>query len=158
MVVIPVMKRASGVTVFVVALAFVTACESRLAPGIGTIGQPPLVIKATDYGNMGMVAVNDTILPRSTTNAGVVYSMLSGTFSLHADSTWLASTLESLSGSNGQFIGTSPANYTGTWTVKDTVMVLTGYGTAIVKGDTIFWFKGPRHGWEDSIKYTLVKK
>lgn len=152
------MKRASGVTTFLAALAITTACESRLAPGIGTIGQPPVVIKAAEYGNMGMVAVNDTILPRSTTNSGVVYSMIGGTFSLHADSTWLASTLESLSASNGQFIGTSPANYTGTWTVKDTVVVLPGYGTAILKGDTIFWFKGPRHGWEDSIKYTLVRK
>jgi hypothetical protein len=27
-----------------------------------------------------------------------------------------------------------------------------------VKGDTIFWFKGPRHIWEDSIKYTFLKK
>ena len=130
--VIPKMKRASSVTAFLVALAFVTACESRLAPGIGTIGQPPVVIKAAEYGNMGMVAVNDTILPRSTTNSGVVYSMIGGTFSLHADSTWLASTLESLSASNGQFIGTSPANYTGTWTVKDTVVVLPGYGTAVL--------------------------
>jgi hypothetical protein len=153
------MTRACRLIAFFGAVALVAACgESRLAPGIGTIGQPPVVIKAADYGNMGMVAVNDTELPRATTNAGVVYSMISGTFSLHYDSTWLASTLESLSGTNGQFIGTSPANYTGTWTVKDTMLVLPGYGTARVKGDTIFWFKGPHHGWEDSIKYTFVKK
>ena len=158
MLVISVMTRASRTIVFLVALALVAACESRLAPGIGTIGQPPVVIKAAEYGNIGMIAVNDSLLPRSTTNAGVVYTMISGTFSLHADSTWLASTLESLSGSNGQFIGTAPANYNGTWSVKDTVVVLSGYGTAMVKGDTIFWFKGPRHGWEDSIKYTLLKK
>ena len=139
-------------------VAAVACGDARTAPLIGTIGQPPVVIKAADYGNMGMVAVNDTALPRGTTNAGVVYSMISGTFSLHADSTWLASTLESLSGTNGQFIGTSPANYNGTWSVKDTMLVLSGYGTARVKGDTIFWFKGPRHGWEDSIKYTFVKR
>jgi hypothetical protein len=153
------MTRASRLIAFVASVAVVAACgESRLAPGIGTIGQPPVVIKAADFGSMMMVQVNDTLLPRGTTNSGVVYSMISGTFSLHTDSTWLASTLESLSSTNGQFIGTSPANYNGTWSVKDTMLVLSGYGTARIKGDTIFWFKGPHHGWEDSIKYTFVKK
>jgi hypothetical protein len=152
------MTRASRIPAFVVALALVAACESRLAPGIGTIGQPPVVIKAADYGNMGMIAVNDSLLPRSTSNAGVVYTMISGTFSLHADSTWAGSTLESLSGADGQFIGTNPNNYNGTWSVKDSTVMLSGYGTAFVKGDTIFWFKGPRHIWEDSIKYTYLKK
>jgi hypothetical protein len=153
------MTRALNLTLFLAAVAVVAACgDTRLAPGIGTIGQPPVVVKAADYGNMSMVAVNDSALPRGTTNAGVVYSMISGTFSLHADSTWLASTLESLSRTNGQFIGTSPANYIGTWSVDDTMLVLPGYGTMLLKGDTIFWFNGPRHGWEDSIKYTFVKK
>jgi hypothetical protein len=158
MLVISVMTRASRITGFLASLALTAACESRLAPGIGTINQPPVVINAAEYGNMGMIAVNDTLLPRSTTNGGVVYTMISGTFSLHADSTWAGSTLESLSGSNGQFIGTNPNNYNGTWSVKDSTVVLPGRGTVLVKGDTIFWFKGPRHIWEDSIKYTFLKK
>jgi hypothetical protein len=159
MLVISVMTRASRITAFLASLALVAAaCESRLAPGIGTINQPPVVINAAEYGNMGMIAVNDTLLPRSTTNAGVVYTMISGTFSLHADSTWAASTLESLSSTDGTFIGTHPNNYNGTWSVKDSTVVLSGRGTALVKGDTIFWFNGPRRIWEDSIKYTILKK
>ena len=153
------MKRASRPIAGLIALALVVACESRLAPGVGTIGSPPIDVKATDFGDMGLVAVNDTALPRSTTSGGVVYTLISGTFSLHADSTWLASTLESLSSTDGEFIGTSPANYTGTWRVTDTtITLLPTYGTAVIRGDTIFWRNGPRHTWEDSIKFTLVRK
>jgi hypothetical protein len=153
------MKRASGLSGFLVCLAIVAACEGRLEPGIGTIGSPPITITAADFGNLGLVEVNDTTLPRSTSNSGVVYTLVSGSFSLHADSTWLASTLESLSAPNGTFIGTSPANYTGTWRVHDTTLtLLPNYGTAVIKGDTIFWRNGPRHTWEDSIKFTLVRK
>jgi hypothetical protein len=153
------MKRAFRLTAFVASLGIVAACEGRLEPGVGTIGSPPITVKAADFGNLGLVEVNDTTLPRSTSNSGVVYTLVSGSFSLHADSTWLASTLESLSAPNGTFIGTSPANYSGTWRVSDTTLILLpNFGTAVIKGDTIFWRNGPRHSWEDSIKFTLVRK
>lgn len=153
------MTRALRLTACIAAVAAVAACgESRLAPGIGTINQPPVIIDAASLGNTEMVAVNDTLLPRATTNGGVVYSMISGTFSLNPDSTWAGSTLESLSGTNGQFIETRPINRNGTWKVQDSTVVLSGFGTVRVRGDTIFWFNGPRHPWEDSVKYTFVKQ
>lgn len=152
------MKRVSRLTAFIVALAAIIACEGRVDSLTGYIGKPPLSIQAAEYN---LVAVNDTLLPRSTTNSGTVYTIVSGSFSIHADSTWFFSTLESLSGTNGQFISTSPANYTGKWTVTDTTINLlptATYGKAIMKGDTVFWRNGPRHAWEDSIKFTLVRK
>ena len=153
------MKRASRLILGVVAVAAVAACENRLDPLIGTIGAPPIVITAANYGNVGLTAVNDTALPRSTSNSGTVYTLVSATLRLHADSTWIFSTLESLSGSNGQFIGTSPANYSGTWRVSDTtITMLPNYGTATIKGDTVFWRNGPRHTWEDTIRFTLVRR
>ena len=153
------MKRASRLLAICGAVAVVSACENRLDPLIGTIGRPPITISAADYGNVSLVAVNDTLLPRSTTNSGTVYTLVSATLRLHADSTWIFSTLESLSGTNGQFIGTSPANYTGTWRVTDTtIAMLPNYGKATIKGDTVFWRNGPRHTWEDTIRFTLVRK
>jgi hypothetical protein len=135
----------------------VAACDARLDPLTGRTPQPPIVVPTGDYS---LVAVNDSALPHATTNSGVVYSLVSATLSLHTDSTWLASTLESLSSTNGQFIGNSPANYEGTWRVDDTTIVLSPskYGTLAIKGDTVFWRNGPRHGWEDSIHFTLVVK
>jgi hypothetical protein len=151
------MTRAHRLSAFLVALAAVTACEARIDAPTGYVGQPPLSIQAADYN---LVAVNDTQLPRSTTNSGTVYTMVSGSFSLHADSTWFFSTLETLSAaSNGQFISTSPASYQGKWTVTDTTIHFeTARGTGRLKGDTLIWRNGPRHTWEDSIKFTLVRK
>src|SRR3954470_16768180 len=141
---------------FLIALAAVAACEGRINAPTGYVGQPPLSIQAADYS---LVAVNDTQLPRSTTNSGTVYTMVSGSFSLHADSTWFFTTLESLSGTNGQFISTTPSSYQGTWNVTDTtVHFQAARGTGRIRGDTLFWRNGPRHTWEDSIKFTLVRK
>ena len=100
-----------------------------------------------------------TALPHLTTFGGTNYSLVSGTFALNADSTWLYSSVEVLSGTNGQTIGSSPANYTGKWTVTDsTINILTKYGFIRFKGDTLFWKGGPRHSWEDSLTFTLVRK
>ena len=140
-------------TAFLASVAGGAACDGRIDGLTGTTGSPPI----NEFANMGMLAVNDTLLPRSTANAGVVYSMISGTFSLKTDSTWLASTLERVS-SNGT-VDTTATTYSGTWRATGTLLTLQpGFGTARIKGDTIFWYKGPRHGWEDSIKYTFVKK
>jgi len=152
MLVILLMTRALKLPAFLACIALAAACDGRIDGLTGTTGNPPI----NEFGNMGMVAVNDTVLPRSTTNSGVVYSMLSGTFSLKSDSTWLASTVERVS-SNG-VIDTTASNYSGTWRATGSLLTLPGFGTARIKGDTIFWFKGPRHSWEDSIKYTFVKK
>jgi hypothetical protein len=150
------MKRLPLLTAVLVALAAVAACDGRVDHLTGYVGQPPLSIQAAEFT---LVAVNDTQLPRSTTNNGTVYTTVSGSFSIHADSTWFFSTLESLSGTNGQFIGTSPTNNNGQWTVTDTtITLLPTSGKAVMKGDTIFWRNGPRHTWEDSIKLTLVRK
>ena len=149
------MKRALRLLPFVIALAAVSACDDRLDPIIGGIRRPPALI---DTGTFQLVAVNDTLLPHHATNSGVVYSLISGTFQLHGDSTWLFSTVETLTGTNGQFIGNSPANYTGTWGVVDSTIVLSANGTAKVKSDTIVWRGGPKHTFEDSIKFSLVRK
>jgi hypothetical protein len=149
------MKHAIRLIPFVAVLASVTACDDRLDPISGGIRRPPSVVEAGDFQ---VVAVNDTLLPHTATNSGVNYTLVSGTFQLHADSTWLFSTVESLTGTNGQVIGNSPANYTGTWGVLESTIVLQSHGTATVKGDTIFWRGGPKHTFEDSIKYTMVRK
>ena len=150
------MIRARGLLVFLAAAACLSACDDRLNPTAGGIRRPPATAPTGDYV---AVAVNDTLLPHPTTNGGVIYSLLSGTFSLNTDSTWQAHTVESLTGTNGVFVGTSPANYVGTWRVTDsTVNVLPTYGSITVKGDTLFWRGGPKHTWEDSIKVTLVRK
>ena len=84
---------------------------------------------------------------------------MSGSFSLHSDSTWLFATVESVSGTNGVFLGSSPANYTGTWTVSDSSINLApSNGRMKIKGDTLFWRGGPKHTFEDTLKFTLVRK
>jgi len=151
------MTRASRVTAFLLACVAVAACETRLDPLTGRTPPPPITVT---FGKYTLVAVNDSALPHPTTNSGVVYTLVSATLTLGSSGSWEASTLESLSGTNGQFIGTSPANYNGTWAYADTTIALSPdkYGTVTVKGDTVFWRNGPRHTWEDSIKFTMVIK
>ena len=126
-----------------------------LALAAAGCGAPP------PTGN-GPVPVQNTNSAAPTTKPKVaawpgVYDAKTGTFSLKTDSTWLASTLERVS-SNGT-IDTTATTYSGTWRATGTLLTLQpAFGTARIKGDTIFWYKGPRHAWEDSIKYTFVKK
>jgi hypothetical protein len=149
------MTRASRLGAFLLACIAVAACETRLDPLTGRTPAPPITVT---FGKYSLVAVNDTELPHPTTNSGVVYTLVNATLTLGSGGSWEASTLESLSGTNGQFIGTSPANYTGTWTYDDTTIALSPdkYGTVTIKGDTVFWRNGPHHTWEDSIRFAMV--
>jgi hypothetical protein len=134
----------------------IAACETRQDPLSGRTPVPPITAPT---GNYDLVAVDDVPMPHNTTNSGVVYSLVSGTFSLRSDSTWLFSTMEVLTGTNGQPIGNSPANYQGTWRVTDTtIVVATSRGTIRIKGDTLFWRGGPKHTWEDTLKFALVRQ
>ena len=150
------MNRMLSLVAITAAVAALTACESRLDPLTGRTPVPPIT---APVGNYDLTAVDDEPMPHNTTNSGVVYSLVSGTFSLRSDSTWLFSTMEVLTGTNGAPIGNSPANYQGTWRVTDTTIVLaTSRGTIRVKGDTLFWRGGPKHTWEDTLKFTLVRR
>ena len=137
-------------------VASLSACDDRFGP---RVGRTPVPAITAPTGTFDLREVDDEPMPHNTTNSGVVYSLVVGTFSLRADSTWLFSTTEVLTGTNGQAIGSSPANYQGTWTVTDTTIVLaTSSGTMKVKGDTLFWRGGPKHTWEDTLTFTLVRK
>lgn len=141
-----------------VAIAALSACDARQFPTLGGIAKPPVDVSPL-AGFYDLKQVDGANLPHRTTQGGTVYDLVAGSFELHADSTWLFSTTEVLSGTNGQTIGTSPANYTGKWTVTDsTINVLTGRGFIKWKRDTLFWKGGPRHSWEDSLTYTLVRR
>ena len=139
------------------ALTLIAACEERLSPRLGSIGEPPVVVPT---GVFGLVEVNDEPLPYITSQAGTRFTLVSGTFALNADSTWLFSTVEVLSSINtGNVIGSSPANFSGTWTVTDsTINMLPENGTITFKGDSLFWIGGPAHAWDDTLKFTLVKR
>ena len=148
--------RASAFTFVALTLA-VIACDDRGHSRIAGINRPAIDV-ASSAGDFNLVAVDDLPLPRSDTNGGTIYTLTAGSFSLHTDSTWLFSTIESLSGTNGVFIGTSPANYSGTWKVVDSSIVIQSYGTMKVKGDSLFWRGGPKHSFQDTLKFTLVRK
>src|SRR4051812_49321855 len=77
----------------VIAVATISACDGRDFPTFGSIGQPAVNILA-DTGIYDLKQVDSVNLPHVTTQAGTVYSLVSGTFQLHGDSTWLFSTLE----------------------------------------------------------------
>jgi hypothetical protein len=142
----------------VLALAAVTACEERLSPRFGGIGQPPITVPTGAYD---LVEVNDDTLPHSTSASDTTSSLVSGSLALNADSTWLFSTVERLSvTSTGAVIRTSPAQFSsGTWNVTgSTVNMRQNQGTITVKGDSLFWTGGPEHDWDDIVKYTLVKR
>ena len=150
------MRRSSKVLVLLAVIGGFVACDNRLDPRYGGIGRQPITAPTGDYE---LRAVDGQPLPHVATNSGTNYALTSGSFSLRADSTWLFTTMEAVSSTGGAFIGNSPANYQGSWTVTDTTINLrTGYGTARVKGDTIFWRGGPRHTWEDTLEFTLVRK
>ena len=141
-----------------VALALVAACEERLSPRFGGIGQPPITVPTGQYV---VVEVNDQPLPYAETEDDTTSSLASGTLRLDADSSWQFSTVEVLSlDSTGTVIRTSPAQFTGgTWAVTSTtVNMRPNRGTITVKGDSLFWIGGPEHDWDDIVKYTLVRK
>jgi hypothetical protein len=140
---------------FAAAMLLVVACDERLNPRVVGINRPPIDVPSGDFN---LVAVDDLPLPRTDTSGGTIYKLTSGSFSLHGDSTWLFSTMESLSGTNGVFIGNSPANYQGKWTVTDSTIAIQSYGSMKVKGDTLFWRGGPKHSFQDTLKFTLVRK
>jgi hypothetical protein len=152
------MTRALGILTLAAATVVLAACDSRINRVTGISGRPPEILVPT--GDYDLRVVDDAAMPHITSQSGVTYSLVSGTFRLHADSTWIYSSVEVLTNtSNGNPISTSPANYQGTWTVKsDTVKLSTPYGWIRMKGDTLFWRGGPRHTWEDTLKFTLVKK
>ena len=146
-----------SLTAVMAAVAVLAGCDDRFGPRRTGITPVPPVTAPT--GNYDLREVDGEALPHNTTNSGVVYSLVTGTFSLRTDSTWLYSSMEVLTGTNGQTIGSSPANYQGKWSVTDTTIVLaTASGTIRIKGDTLFWKGGPKHTWEDSLTFTLVKK
>lgn len=140
------------------AVVGVAACDERFNPTRAGIRLPPVDVSSR-VGTFDLVAVDGKALPHTTTSSATNYSLVSGSFALNADSTWLYSSTEVQSGTNGETIGTTSANYTGKWTVTDsTINLLTGYGFMRIKGDTLFWRGGPRHTWEDSLTFTLVRK
>jgi hypothetical protein len=143
----------------IVAVAFVAACDDRLDPLNGGFRRPPIEVK-TQAGDFALVEVNDSVLPHETENSKTIYSLVSATFKLSADSNWEYSTLEVVRGTNGVVLGNSPANYAGTWRVVDSTITLlpSQYGTLKLKGDTVFWRGAPKHGWEDTLTLTLVRK
>ncbi|HET9424479.1 MAG TPA: hypothetical protein VFO55_03835 [Gemmatimonadaceae bacterium] len=137
-------------------LALTTACETRLDPKIGGI-RPPAIKAPT--GPYDLVEVNDAALPHTTTQNNTTYALLSGTFALNADSTWLYSSVTQQPGPNGTVL-TSQGNYIGRWTVTDSTinLVQPASGTIKVKGDSLFWTGGPRYSWEAPLVYTLVRR
>jgi len=144
----------------VTVVAALSACDARQFPTYGGIGRPPIDVVSL-AGTFDLKQVDGVNLPHLTSFGGTNYSLVSGTLQFHADSTWLFTTSEVVTGANGQTIGTSPANYTGTWTVTttdSTINMRPSYGFMKSKGDTMFWKGGPRHSWEDSLTFTLVKR
>jgi hypothetical protein len=143
--------------IVLLAASGVAACDSRLDPLSGRTPRPPITAPS---GTFDLREVDDEPLPHETTNGGTTYSLVAATFSLNTDSTWLFSTTEVLTSNNtGQVIGTSPANYQGTWRVSDTTInLLPNYGRVTVKGDSLFWRGGPKHSWEPELKFTLLKR
>jgi hypothetical protein len=151
-------RRSLVILAMLFSVAGLSACDERLNPTRAGIRLPPVDVSSI-AGAFDLVGVDGQALPHTTTAGGTNYSLVSGTFALNADSTWLYSSTEVLTGTNGQLIGNSPANYQGKWTVTDsTVNILAGYGFIRMKGDTLFWRGGPRHSWEDSLTFTLVRK
>ena len=137
------------------AVATLAACDSRLDPLTGRTPIPPITAPTGAYD---LREVDEEPLPHNTTG-GVVYSLVTGSFSLNTDSTWLFSTTEVVTSTNGTLIGPSLANYQGRWSTTDTTIVLaTSRGSIKVKGDTLFWRGGPKHSWEDTLTFTLVRK
>jgi hypothetical protein len=150
------MNRTLSLIAVTAGVAILAACDTRQDP---LIGRTPVPALEAPTGNYDLRAVDGEPLPHDAVNSGVVYSLVAGTFLLSADSNWHFSTVEVLAGTNGQPIGSSPANYEGRWSATDTTIVLkTSSGTIKVKGDTLFWRGGPKHTWEDTLTFTLVKK
>jgi hypothetical protein len=139
-----------------IAIAAVTACDERSNPTLAHTHVPALTAPT---GRYVLEAVNDTVLPHSTSFAGTTYLLVSGTFDLVSDSTWFYHSVNSQA-SNGVIFATSPANLTGRWTATDTTLELVqpAAGTLRVKGDTLFWSNAPKNSWEPALTFTLVRQ
>src|SRR5262245_9029517 len=159
MLVSPMMSRSLRLAFAVALTTSIAACEARVDGLTGTTRNTHPITAPT--GSYNLVAVNDTALPHATDQPGtsVKWTLVIGTFALSADSSWNFSMTESKSGTNGVSLGDVPTNLQGTWQVSDTTITLKpASGTMVTKGDTLFWRGGPKHAWEDSIKFTLVRK
>jgi hypothetical protein len=158
------MTRALGILTLAAATVVLAACDSRINPITGVSGRPPAPAITVPTGDFDLRAVDDAALPHATKDGvpnGLTYSLVSATFQLHADSTWIYSSVEAITVTNtgNPFGNPSVANYQGKWSVKsDTIKLSSPYGWIRMKGDTLFWRGGPRHTWEDTLKFTLVKK
>ena len=156
------MKRALGILTLGAATVALAACDNRINPLTGVSGRPPAVTVLA--GNFDLRAVDQVELPHATPDGvpnGLTHSLVSGTFQLHDDSSWIYSSVEATTVTNtgNPFGAPSLANYQGTWSVKsDTIKLSSTYGWIRMKGDTLFWRGGPRHTWEDTLTFTLVKK
>ena len=140
----------------VMAVVALTACDERFNPTQGRTPVPPI---SAPTGSYDLRAVNGEPLPHTATQSGTNYNIVSGTFDLIADSSWGYSSFETVTSTNGTFIGNSPSNINGTWRVSDTTITLNpSRGLLRVKGDTLFWIGAPKHSWEDSLTFTLVRK
>jgi hypothetical protein len=148
------LRRLLLLTVLTVSVA---ACDQRLNPVQVGVRPPPVTAPT---GAFDLVAVNDTPMPHITSQGNVNYVVVSGTFNLNNDSTWLLSTVDQQSDKNtGVVYGTSPANYIGTWSVKDsTINMSPDRGSMKMKGDSLFWAGAPKRSWEDTLRFTLVRK
>ena len=148
--------RLSAPAAALVALALATACEERLSPRLGGIGDPPITVPT---GQFNLVEVNDDPLPHETSNGESILSMITGTLALNPDSTWQFARVEQVKDTSGTVLGTGPASFTGgKWTVTgSTINMLPSSGTMTVKGDTLFWIGAPKHPWESTLKFTLVR-
>jgi hypothetical protein len=144
-----------GLHLLLLALGIV-ACDQRALPTRASIRVPPITAPTGDYL---LRSVDSKPLPHVTSAGGTVYRLMAGSLEIHSDSTWLFHTNTHVTASDGTFLQTSPANYTGRWTANDTVIVLTNpeSGTIRVKGDTLFWTGGPRHSWESPLVFALTK-
>jgi hypothetical protein len=54
---------------------------------------------------------------------------------------------------------TSPANYTGKWSVTDSTISLVSpaTGSIRIKGDSLIWTGPPKQTWEEVLRFTLSK-
>jgi hypothetical protein len=139
-----------------IALAALVACDERTNP---TLAHTPVPALVAPTGHYVLTAVNDTLLPHTTTFAGTTYLVTSGTFDLSTDSTWFYHSVNSQA-SNGVIYGTSPASQGGRWTATDSTIELVQptAGTLRVKGDTLFWSNAPKFQWESPLTFTMVKQ
>lgn len=150
------MTRVRRLTAALVALVAVSACEERLNPTMGRTPVPPVTAPTGEYT---LREVNGEPLPHTARQSATNYNLVSGSFNLIADSSWGFSAFETVTAANGDLIGSGPSNINGTWRVTDTtIALLPSRGLMRIKGDTLFWVGAPKHSWEDSLTFTLLRR